>query len=433
MVISYYFYALVTEPHTINYYRYLNYMNWKFWKRKQDNAEGNKEKKKKSKTREWLDAGIFAIVAATLIRTFLIEAYTIPTGSMENTLLVNDYLFVSKLAYGPRLPQTPLAIPLVHNSFLGRKSYTDAVQWKYRRLPGFGEVKLYDVIVFNFPNNDTVIDHPDLRAHDYYAAVRSAGPNGREVIWSQYKIITHPVDKRENYIKRCMGLPGDKIQIKEGTVYINDQQEEQFVHIIRPYWVRLKPGAQIARDYLEEHNIYEREMRGPFRKYEMDGEVLEHFRKLPAVDSMFNGADMPMELTQGNALYPHDPRYFPWNQDNYGPVTIPKKGMKINLTAENVLMYRRCIETYESNTFEIKNGTAYINGQPATEYTFKMDYYWAMGDNRHNSLDSRFWGFVPEDHLVGKASFVWFSTNKGGIFDGLRWSRLFRSVKTLQQ
>ena len=178
-------------------------MNWKFWRKKDQ-----EEKKKKSKAREWLDAALFALIAATLIRTFLIEAYTIPTGSMENTLLVNDYLFVSKLSYGPRIPQTPLSIPLVHNTFMGGKSYSEAVQWDYKRLPGFGKVELYDVIVFNFPNNDTVamIDP----AQDYYAFVRASS---REAVWSQSKVITRPVDKRENYIKRCMGLPGDEIQI----------------------------------------------------------------------------------------------------------------------------------------------------------------------------------------------------------------------------
>lgn len=398
-------------------------MNWKFWRKKDQ-----EEKKKKSKAREWLDAALFALIAATLIRTFLIEAYTIPTGSMENTLLVNDYLFVSKLSYGPRIPQTPLSIPLVHNTFMGGKSYSEAVQWDYKRLPGFGKVELYDVIVFNFPNNDTVamIDP----AQDYYAFVRASS---REAVWSQSKVITRPVDKRENYIKRCMGLPGDEIQIKEGFVYINGVKEKEFPHIMRPYLVRLK--TPVSEEYKEEHNIYGNvKTTGTLVNLEMDKETYEEFKKLPAVDTIFYGPRLAAEVpNERGSLYPHNILYFPWNEDNYGPITIPQKGMKIDMTLENVIKYRRCIETYEQNTFEIKNGEAYINGQLAKDYTFKMDYYWAMGDNRHNSADSRFWGFVPEDHLVGKASFVWFSTAKGGLFDGIRWGRLFRGVKTLEK
>jgi signal peptidase I len=373
-------------------------MNWKFFKKK--STTDDTPKKKKSKIREWLDAALFAIIAATIIRVFFIEAYTIPTGSMENTLLVNDYLFVSKLAYGPRVPQTPLAIPLVHNSFLGGKSYTDAVQWKYRRLPGFGKVKLYDVIVFNFPNNDTVmVTQP---AHDYYGFVREAslgGQNGRDIIWQSSKIITHPVDKRENYIKRCMGLPGDKIEIKEGRVYINDTEETYFPHIVRPYWVKLKSGTTLGNDYMEENRIkLSGQKNGAFIEMEMDGETYTRLTQLPAIDTIFKSFEPAEHVPLGySSLYPHalkteNEKYFGWNQDNYGPLIIPKKGWTIPLNLENIIKYRRCIETYENNAFKIDSeGNVHINNQIATTYTFKMDYYWAMGDNRHNSADSRFW------------------------------------------
>lgn len=403
-------------------------MRLAFWRRKKDDS--GKPKKKKPVWREWLDAALFAIIAATIIRTFFIEAYTIPTGSMEGSLLVNDFLFVSKLSYGPRTPMTPLAIPLVHNTMpiTGGKSYTDAVQWKYHRLPGFGDVKRNDVVVFNFPNGDTVIsEFPD---RDYYQYVRA---NGREFIHSQYHIITRPVDKKENYIKRCVAIAGDKLQVINGVVHVNDKPIQDFAHTKMTYRIDMPPGTNISTDFMEENGVnpdpnvqdYETNGQGAYL-IKLQKEQLPAFQALP-------GARMaPFLFPAGYVeadVFPQDTLHIKWNRDNYGPLMIPKKGSTVALTPDNIAIYRRIIANYEGNTLAETNGQFVINGQPATSYTFKQDYYWMMGDNRHNSLDSRYWGFVPEDHVVGKAWFVWLSYGNGGI----RWGRLFRSIHTLEK
>lgn len=410
-------------------------MRLAFWKKKKEDPN----KKKKPVWREWLDAALFAVVAATLIRTFFIEAYTIPSGSMEGTMLINDYLFVSKVAYGPRMPMTPLAVPLVHNTMpiFGGKSYTDAVQWKYRRLPGFGKVKRYDVVVFNFPNNDTAM--ADDPAQDYYAAIRM---EGRDAVWNRTPIITRPVDKKENYIKRCIGIPGDKIEVIDGIVYVNGARGELFPHQRIDYLVQVQPQFRYDMEYIEDNHILVRGGNpGTGFVMEMEYGTMQAFSKLPGVTSIVPYAEPKGSVTgSGQAVYPQKPDMYPWNQDNYGPILIPKKGMSISLTQQNVVLYRRAIETYEKNKLEERGSKYFINGQEAAQYTFKMDYYWMMGDNRHNSADSRFWGFVPEDHIVGKASFVWLSygSSQQGQGDaytkkGIRWGRLLRGVGSLQK
>lgn len=413
-------------------------MRLAFWKKKKEDPN----KKKKPVWREWLDAGLFAIVAATLIRTFFIEAYTIPSGSMEGTMLINDYLFVSKVAYGPRMPMTPLAVPLVHNTmpFFGGKSYSDAVQWKYRRLPGFGDVKRNDVMVFNFPNNDTAMEIDPAR--DYYTDVRLAG---RDAVWNGTKILTRPVDKKENYIKRCVGIPGDKIQVIEGVVYVNGKKGEMFAHQRMDYRVMATGNFFIAQDYAEEHHIL---FKGgnPSQGFimEMEYETVAEVSKLPGVTSVTTACEPAGVAGQGGDMVYPQTRYMDtlrWNKDNYGPILIPKKGMTLPLTRENIAIYQRDIQVYEHNKFEEKDGKVFINGKEAATYTFKMDYYWLMGDNRHNSADSRFWGFVPEDHVVGKASFVWLSygSNPEGAppdaytKKGIRWGRLLRGVGSLEK
>jgi signal peptidase I len=395
---------------------------------------------KKPVWREWVDAGLFAIVAATLIRTFFIEAYTIPSGSMEGTMLINDYLFVSKVAYGPRMPMTPLAVPLVHNTLplVGGNSYTDAVQWKYRRLPGFGHVKRNDVVVFNFPNNDTAMAIDP--AQDYYTAVRL---NTREAVWANTKILTRPVDKKENYIKRCVGVPGDKIQVINGVLHVNGKPGEMFPHQRMDYLVSATGNFFIAQDFAEENHIL---FKGgnPSTGYvmEMEYETVAVISKLPGVTKVVPFGEAAGVEGQGSAMvYPQSYQdVLKWNQDNYGPVIVPKKGMTVQLTPENIAIYQRDIQVYEGNKFEIRNGKCFINDKEATTYTFNMDYYWLMGDNRHNSADSRFWGFVPEDHVVGKASFVWLSygSNPEGSTDaytkkGIRWNRLLRGVGSLEK
>ncbi len=391
--------------------------------------------------REWLDAAAFAVVAATIIRTFFIEAYTIPSGSMEGTLLVNDYLFVSKVAYGARMPMTPVAIPLVHNTtpLIGGNSYTDAVSWKYRRLPGLGKVQRNDIVVFNFPANDTVMaDNP---GHDYYTFVKLYG---RETIWNRTKVFTRPVDKRENFIKRCIGLPGDEIAIRDGLVYVNGQQGQTFPHQRTDYRIQADQRFYLSPEYAEAHHIlFKGGNATTGYLMEMEQETVAGLQQQPGVTSIQPYTE-PAGYTGGTGqlTFPQQPNLFPWNQDNYGTLRVPAKGMTITLNTATVALYRRAIEVYEQNSFTEKDGKYWINGNAATQYTFTMDYYWMMGDNRHNSEDSRFWGFVPEDHIVGKAAFVWLSYGANSTPEeqssaysksNIRWDRLFRNVGTLQQ
>lgn len=366
-------------------------------------TEGETPKKKKSVAREWLDAAVFAIVAATIIRTFFIEAYTIPTPSMEKSLLVNDYLFVSKMHYGPRLPMTPLAVPFVHHTMpiFGGKSYSDAVQWKYRRIWGFSQIERNDDMVFNWPQ-----DHENNR----------------------------PVDKKENYIKRCVGLPGDVIEIRDRVLWVNGQpgykpRYQQFV-----YQVGMMPtGYDLGEDVKDDLKIYNvtNERNEPIPNfYSLTDDDVQKLKAIPNVvvilaDTL--GGRMAKGVSQWD-VFPQDTMHFKWNQDNFGPLSIPKKGAKVSLTPENIALYKTLITQYEGHTLDTRSFPFLIDGKAAQEYTFAMDYYWLMGDNRHNSLDSRFWGFVPEDHVVGKAWFIWMSYDKHGI----RWSRLLRSVKALE-
>ncbi len=396
-----------------------------FWK-KNNTTEEQSKKKKKSAIREWLDAGLFAIVAATIIRTLFFEAYTIPTGSMEGTMLVNDYLFVSKLAYGPRVPMTPLAVPLVHNTMpiTGGKSYTEAVKWGYHRLPGFGNVERNDVVVFNFPSGDTVVaEYPD---QDYYGICRIMG--GREAVHSRFNIITRPVDKKENYIKRCVGIPGDVLEVKNGRIHINGAATPLFPHAKMTYLVTTNGTAPGVDDDIE---TPERLSPSTYL-YQLENCQIKDVEKAANVVSVTpwvqfgpgNPGREPQDLT-----FPQDTVNFKWNRDNFGPITIPKAGTTVSINPQNIALYRRIIANFEGNTLEEKDGKIFINNTLANSYTFKMNYYWMMGDNRHNSLDSRFWGFVPEDHVVGKAWFVWLSYGK----DGIRWKRLLHGIHSLEK
>ncbi|GEP93436.1 signal peptidase I [Chitinophaga terrae (ex Kim and Jung 2007)] len=398
-------------------------MNLAFWKKNKD----NQPKKKKSVAREWLDAGIFAIVAATLIRTFIFEAYTIPTPSMEKTLLVNDFLFVSKISYGPRIPMTPLAVPFVHHTMpftKSTKAYSEAIKWKYRRLPGFSDIKRYDVVVFNFPEGDSVALGTDEPS--YYNLVRHMG---WEATHNSYKIITRPVDKRENYIKRCMAQAGDTIKIINGAVYVNGQAApvppgSQHKYIVETTGDPINPsrleelGVSSVESFVMGNNRY---------VYNMTPEAAAAVAELkPVVKSVSVYVDSEASaMFDSVAVFPHDTAHFKWTEENFGPLYIPKKGVTVKLDDSNIALYERVIRVYEGNTLERKDGKIIINGQPADSYTFKMNYYWMMGDNRNNSLDSRFWGFVPEDHIVGKAWLIWMSYGEGGI----RWSRIFKSIK----
>ena len=394
---------------------------------------------KKGSIREWIDAAVFAIVAATLIRTFIFEAYTIPTPSMEKTLLVNDFLFVSKFAYGPRVPETPLALPFMHHTILGTntKSYVEWIKIPYTRW--FAKpVQRRDVVVFNFPVNDTLInDFEHGSQFTYYQTVQErmmaeniSEDEARKRVKEQYGdlIITRPVDKRENFIKRCTAIAGDTLQIKNRIVYINGvaqplPEHHEFSYMVtttQPLDPDMLNGIGI-QDNITDRNRNQVYLIGA-NTYQIsmsDAEKVQ-LKMMPGVKDIQN---MPMtERDKSPILYPFVASYN-WSTDDYGPIWIPKKGATISLTPDNVIRYKRCIVTYEKNKFEDRNGAYFINDQPAVSYTFKMNYYWMMGDNRHNSLDSRFWGFVPEDHIVGKASLIWFSYG-----DGPRWSRLFQTI-----
>ena len=386
-------------------------------------------KKKKPVWREWLDAGVFAIVAATLIRTLVFEAYTIPTGSMEGSMLVNDYLFVSKLSYGPRIPMTPLAVPLVHNALpiTGGVSYIAGVQWKYHRIPGFGHIERNDVVVFNYPAGDTVIaEHPE---GDYYSSLRDEFGNDREALKSRFSLIVRPVDKKENYIKRCVGLPGDKLEVKDAVLYINDQPGMRFPH--QKLWYTLMPkGMTGIPDAVNDVDV--EPVQGLQNVYFLENAQVDELKKTPNLVEV-KPVIYPKGVITELGVFPHDTTNFKFNRDNFGPITIPKEGVTVQLTLQNIALYRRVIRNYERNKLEEKDGRIFINDKEATSYTFKMDYYWMMGDNRNNSLDSRYWGFVPVDHVVGKAWFVWFSYHKEGLSKGIRWKRLFHSVHSLEQ
>ncbi len=390
-------------------------------------ATTDQNKKKKSPVREWINAAAFAVVAASLIRGFSCEAYTIPSGSMEGSLLIHDYLFVSKMAYGPRLPMTPLAVPLVHNKMplIGGKSYSDAIQWNYHRIPGYSSVKRNDIVVFNGPSADTAIDEqPDM---DYYQACRLYG---REAVHNKYTIVSHPIDKQENLIKRCVAVPGDVVEIKNAIVYINGTPGTIFPHSKLNYIVRTNNGMAPAVD--DEIEMVQQLGTGVYA-YNLANDHVNIVKKA------FNVSSVELYLRDqagvapsepGEWVFPLDTANYKWNRDNYGPITIPRAGVTVALTAQNIALYRRLIGKYEGNKLEERDGKFIINGTPATSYTFKMDYYWMMGDNRDNSLDSRYWGFVPEDHIVGKAWLVWFSYGESPLSE-IRWNRLFRGMNAL--
>jgi len=385
---------------------------------------------KKSSIREWIDAAAFAIVAATLIRTFVFEAYTIPTPSMEKTLLVNDFLFVSKSTYGPRIPNTPIAMPFVHHTIPGLnvKSYVEWIHIPYTRWFA-SPVKRNDAVVFNFPVNDTLInDEVNFGSRTtYYDAVRQLG---RDRVWQDYGdlIITRPVDKRENFIKRCVGIAGDSIQIINGKLHVNGKPEDYFPQSERYYLLKIPDGIYLTEELLSELGINVRvsqEDLKPTNKPNLfQVNITNEEKKNLKLPAGYELTDFIFD--HRNDLFPYfdDSTGKTWSADNFGPLWIPKKNASIQLTHDNEIRYRRCIEVYEGNKFENRGGKYFINGVEATSYTFKMDYYWLMGDNRHNSLDSRYWGFVPEDHVVGKASLIWFSYENGP-----RWKRLFRWIK----
>ena len=393
----------------------------------------NRDLCKKSKTYrkvyEWVNSIIFAVVVATLIHTYVFQLYVIPTSSMEKSLLVGDYLYVSKVAYGPKMPNTPISFPFVHHTMpmsTTQKSFCEAVKWPYKRLAGFGNVERGDVVVFNFPAGDTVL--LENQAVTYYDILREyqsqfGKEEGRKRLFSDFTVITRPVDKRENYVKRCVAIPGDTVQIIDTKLYINGVEESGREN--RQFLYSLQTTAPIHSSIFEQYNITEAAGNGSTYEMPLNQGVADALSKMPTLVAMTQYVDK----NSNPDIFPHSNLY-DWNSDNFGKLWIPKRGATVELTEENLPLYERIISLYEANTLKIEDGKIFINGKQTTTYTFKMDYYWMMGDNRHNSADSRFWGFVPEDHIVGRASMIFLSLDPNKSFpSNIRWDRMFKSVK----
>ena len=407
----------------------------------------------------WVDALVFALVAVYFINQFFFQNYVIPSSSLEKSLLTGDYLFVSKVSYGPRIPQTPLTMPLTQHTLpvIEAKSYIEWPQWDYRRVKGLGQVQVNDIVVFNYPAGDTLCSAPQYQAQDFYRLSYDIGyrlypqrPNpdsldqesrrryfetiyqgGRQYITENSvefgEVITRPADRRENYVKRCVGLPGQTLQIKDHIVYLDGKANKEPDNVQYTYIVKLK--QRLPDELMKELGITMEDV--------MSLNTLGYMplTKLAVAELKKQGYAESIELNREAEewdIYPLNGNMH-WTRDNYGPVWIPKKGESIDLNLDNIAIYERPIRTYEGNDLMVKDGKIFINGEVATKYTFKMDYYWMMGDNRHNSLDSRYFGFVPEDHIVGKPIFIWWSSDPDRHgFGGIRWSRLFRFVDNIK-
>ncbi len=447
---------------------------WSFWKKSTNPVVRG--------VMSWVDAIVFALVAVYFVNIYVFQNYQIPSSSLEKSLLVGDFLYVSKMSYGPRVPNTPLSMPLAQHTLpvFNTKSYIEWPQWKYKRVPGFGKVKLNDIVVFNFPAGDTVA--LNCQQTDFYSLAYSAGRElypkpidmdsltreqqrsvfdlyynaGRKEILSHPqdfgKVVYRPVDRRENYVKRCVGLPGDTLQIVDGQVMIDGKAIENPENLQFNYLVQTTGPAipetifrelGISKD--DQHLLSNSGWTSEFAAMGLDGTdaqgKLNPIYHLPLTKKMLEALNGNQKLIHKIIMEPEmysDPLYplnlhTNWNRNNYGPIWIPAKGETIELTADNLPIYERCITAYEGNTLEMKPDGIYINGKKTDHYTFQMDYYWMMGDNRHNSADSRYWGFVPEDHIVGKPILVWLSLDKDrGWFDGkIRWNRLFKRVDSI--
>ena len=452
-------------------------INWKWWQ----DYEGPMRT-----VMSWVDAIVFALVAVYFINQFFFQNYVIPSSSLEKSLLTGDYLFVSKVSYGPRIPETPLTVPLTQHTLpIGDlKSYIEWPHWEYRRVPGMGKVELNDIVVFNYPAGDTICQNVPYQT-EYYGMCYGYGRQiyeqnyplaypidslskmeqrkrfeeyynlGRQYISANAHefggIGYRPTDRRENYVKRCVGLPGDVLQIKNHIVYLNGKANKEPDNVQYKYDVLFNDGVILDNDFLKENGITCEDLglsRADQAYFKSEGQIqlTQQFRNnrvvMPLTKKTAQLLKSRKDLVQAIApevdnrtdeIYPKN-MVKSWTRDNYGPVWIPKKGESIKLSLDNLPIYERPIKVYEHNDLEVRDGKIFINGEQTDSYTFKMDYYWMMGDNRHNSADSRYWGFVPEDHIVGKPIFIWWSSDPDrGLFSGgIRWSRLFSIVDNIK-
>ncbi|MBR3565711.1 MAG: signal peptidase I [Paludibacteraceae bacterium] len=420
-----------------------NYIPWDWWKKYKPAGKGEPANPQANQTLykicSWVDAIVFALVAVYFINLYLFQNYQIPSSSLEKSLLTGDFLYVSKAAYGPRVPNTPLSFPLVQHTFpWGHKSYIEKPQWGYRRLAGMEDIQREQIVVFNFPAGDTVCQK--VQNPDYYTLCQQYG---RDMVWSRPdvfgEIIWRPVDRRENYVKRCVGLPGDTLQIIDNQIYINGEILADHEGVQYNYFIQTN-GNTLSHKLFDELGISKDDrqiVNNPqlitFLGLSTDKSIYHLPLTKAMKQNLENRTDIdtiviePAELS-GHA-YPWG--HTEWTRDNYGPIYLPKRGETVEINADNFWFYQHCIHNYELQDIQFKDSTVYINGEKANNYTFKMDYYWMMGDNRHNSADSRFWGPVPEDHIVGRPRFIWLSIDKDKPwFKGhIRWNRLFTSAQ----
>ncbi|MBI9041715.1 signal peptidase I [Lutibacter sp.] len=363
--------------------------------------------KSRTELGEWVSSIVFAIIAATIVHTYFMQPYTIPTSSLEKSLLIGDFLFVSKFHYGARTPMTTIAAPMVHDSLplTKMKSYLSKPQLPYFRFPGFEKIKRNEIVVFSWPVDTVRFFRDRSNIH-----------------------IDKPIDKKSNYVKRCVGIPGDSLEIKDGYIFINgektvlpDRAKTQYMHKV------VTNGQQLNGTTLSRYNVTEGHFQGDFYMLNLTDENAAKLSKNPIVTSVTKLIEPKGNYSK--SIFPHNEQY-PWSIDNYGPIYIPEAGKTVELNSKSLPFYKRIIEVYENNDLTINGDEIFINGKLATSYTFKQDYYWMMGDNRHNSEDARYWGYVPFDHVVGKPVFIWFSwdSNAEGIANKIRWKRVFTTV-----
>ena len=426
-------------------------------------------KRKKSTVREWMEAILWAIIVASVVRTYTFETFTIPTGSMEGSMLVGDYLYVDKISYGPKIPQTPFSVPFIHNVLPKTlmKSYTSWFSLPYTRLPGLRKVERYDAVVFSFPPGDTAITSVSLVGHNYYERLRNMAINeaggsvitfsenpekylrkARYILTNNPGLQARPLDKKENYVKRCVGLPGDTLSVINRQLHINSVPIKNPDNLQHEYKVEILNQGKISKirslldltdlDFVTQTDRSGR--RNIYMEKTPDGYATIIYLTKSEKDILTGSGlsksinVMSKEMYKGGLhMFPntHTEEFNQWTPDDLGPVYIPKAGRTVTLSQRNIDMYTRVISVFENHELEITEEGVIIDGEIASTYTFEQDYYWMMGDNRHNSADSRMWGFIPEDHVIGCASFTWFSKQNVAQHgeSKIRWNRMFKSVQ----